>query len=118
MSDFRHTMPSADGAPSADHPADGAPASPTLARLLDQLRRAVSRYVASRREAGVPVERILPEVKAMVREASAYEQWFDADEALMGEVMGWATTAYHVRALPSQASGGSRGAGAGAARGA
>jgi hypothetical protein len=71
--------------------------SADLIALLDQLRAAVARYVAERRVAGAPIERVLPEVKALVREAVAYEGWHDAAEALMGQVVGWTIATYYAQ---------------------
>ena len=82
--------------PAADGSA-GAPEgrSAELIRLVDHLRSTVTRYVRGRRDAGAPIERVLPEVKGLVREAVAHERWFDPAEALMAHVVGWTITAYY-----------------------
>jgi hypothetical protein len=63
--------------------------------LLDQLRTAVAHYVGERRLAGAPIERVLPDVKALVGRAVAYEGWHDAAEALMRQVVGWTIAAFY-----------------------
>ena len=83
-----------DRAPPAEPSAD-------LARLLDHLRTTVVRYVSDRRRAGVPVQRVLPEVKGLVREAVAYEGWYDPAETLMQQVVGWTIAAYYGEPEPS-----------------
>jgi hypothetical protein len=72
----------------------GAP-SGELMRLLGQLRSTVGCYVRERREAGLPVERVLPEVKGLVREASALEGWCDPADTLMAQVVRWTVVAYY-----------------------
>ena len=69
--------------------------SAELVRLLAHLQATVAGYVHERREAGGPVERVLPEVKALVREASALERWFDPADALMAQVVRWTITAFY-----------------------
>jgi hypothetical protein len=69
--------------------------SADLIALLDQLRTAVVRYVADRREAGAPIQRVLPEVKGVMREAGAYEGWHDPAEVLMRQVVGWTIVAFY-----------------------
>ena len=73
-------------------PADG---SPELAGLLGGLRAAVTRYVRERREVGVPVERVLVEVKGLVREAQRREGWHDTAGAVQSEVVGWSIAAFY-----------------------
>jgi hypothetical protein len=75
--------------------------SAELIRLLDRLRSTVAGHVGGRRRAGVPVQRVLPEVKGLVREAVAREGWYDPGETLMAQVVGWAVAAYY--AEPKQA---------------
>jgi hypothetical protein len=77
--------------------------SADLIGLLEHLRTVVARYVCDRRVAGAPIERVLPEVKALVREAVAYEGWHDAAEALMRQVVGWTIAAYYDAPGPAQA---------------
>lgn len=70
-------------------------ASADLTRLLEQLRTAVARYVGERRLAGAPIERVLPEVKGLVREAVAHDEWHDPAAALMQQVVGWTIATYY-----------------------
>jgi hypothetical protein len=70
-------------------------ASADQSRLLDALRTAVARYVCERRRAGAPIERVLPEVKGLVREASAHEGWHDRAATLMEQVVGWTIATYY-----------------------
>jgi hypothetical protein len=86
---------------------DAAPAtqpSADLVGLLDRLHTAVARYVGGRRLAGAPIERVLPEVKALVREAVAYEGWHDPAETLVQQVVGWTIAAFYDVPAPLQAS--------------
>jgi hypothetical protein len=80
------------------------PPSAELVALLDRLRAAVGRYVGGRRRAGAPVERVLPEVKGLAREAVAYAGWHDPAEALMRQVVGWTIAAFYDAPAPRQAS--------------
>jgi hypothetical protein len=80
------------------------PPSAELVALLDRLRAAVGRYVGGRRRAGAPVERVLPEVKALAREAVGYAGWHDPAEALMRQVVGWTIAAFYDAPAPRQAS--------------
>jgi ABC-type transporter Mla subunit MlaD len=91
----------ATGSPLAD--AAGALDAPSaeLARLLGHLRSTVGRYVRERRAAGLPVERVLPEVKGLVRAAWAPEEWFDSADALTTQVVGWTITAYYDEPEPA-----------------
>lgn len=81
----------ADATP-AEGPAEGP--SPELVRLLAHLRSTVTRYVRERRDGGAPVERIVPEVKCLVREAASCEGWLDPGDTLTAQVVRWAITAY------------------------
>jgi hypothetical protein len=74
--------------------------SADLVGLLDRLRTAVVRYVGGRRLAGAPIERVLPEVKALVREGVAYEASHEPAEALMRQVVGWIIAAFYDEAEP------------------
>jgi hypothetical protein len=78
--------------------------SPALVGHLGHLRATLTRYVGERRDAGAPVERVLPEVKDLVREAAARELWFDTDDALMGQVVRWTIAAYYADPEPSDGS--------------
>ena len=71
----------ADGATARDEP------SPELAPLLSHLRSTLASYVGEQREAGVPVERVLVEVKGLVRQAASLERWFDPTDTLMGQAV-------------------------------
>jgi hypothetical protein len=77
-------------------PTDDAVRAPTpeLVRLLEHLRSTVVLYVCDRRAQGAPVERVLPEVKALVREAASCEPWYDPSETLLGQVVRWVIEAY------------------------
>ena len=83
-------LPAADGSAGASEAA-----SAELIRLLDRLCSTVTRYVRGRRDAGAPIERVLPEVKGLVREAVAHERWFDPAGTMMAHVVGWTITAYY-----------------------
>jgi hypothetical protein len=80
-----------------------APETPSaeLMRLLGYLRSTVCRYVRARRGAGVPVERVLPEVKGLVREASALEGSFDSADTLMAQGVRWTIAAYYNEPEPA-----------------
>jgi hypothetical protein len=75
--------------------------SPALVGHLGHLRATVTRYVGERRDAGAPVERVLPEVKDLVREAATRELWFETAEALVRQVVRWTITAYYDHPSPS-----------------
>jgi hypothetical protein len=96
----------ADRAALARRPAAAGDALPStqvsadLVVLLDQLRTAVAHYVSERRRAGAPIERVLPDVKALVRKAVAYEGWYDAAEPLMRQVVGWTIAAFYDQPEP------------------
>ena len=79
---------SSGGAPLAD-------GSPEPAGLLVGLRAAVTRSVHERRAAGVPVERVLVEVKGLVGEAQRREGWRDVAGAVQSEVVGWSIAAFY-----------------------
>jgi hypothetical protein len=89
----RRPVATGDGLPSTQVSAD-------LVVLLDQLRTAVAHYVRARRLAGAPIERVLPEVKGLVREAVAHEGSYDAAEALMRRVVGWTIAAFYDQPEP------------------
>jgi hypothetical protein len=66
-----------------------------IARLLADLQTTVVSFVHARRAAGVPVERVLPEVVCLVRESESCEGWRDSSERLMAQVVRWSIDAYH-----------------------
>jgi hypothetical protein len=70
--------------------------SPLLADLHDSL----TTYVRQRRADGAPVERVLPEVKGIVREAEFAESWPDELGVLMAQVVRWTIEAYYDVAAP------------------
>jgi hypothetical protein len=74
--------------------------SAKLVGLLGHLRLAVGRHVCDRRQAGAPIERVLPEVKGLVREAAAREGCHDPADALMQQVVGWTITAFYDALVP------------------
>ena len=69
--------------------------SAALVRLLDHLRSTVAAYVTGRRADGAPIERVLPEVKCLAREAASCEQWYDPADTLMKQVVRWTIDAYY-----------------------
>jgi hypothetical protein len=87
--------------PAASPLSPAAEPSVELVRLLGRLRTTVTRYVGDRRRAGAPVQRVLPEVRGLVREAVAYEGWYDPGETLMEQVVGWAVAAYYAEPAPA-----------------
>ena len=69
--------------------------TPELLRVLTRLRTQLTRYVVRRRTAGVPIERVLPEVKCLVRESQSVERWADPAGTLMAQIVRWSITAYY-----------------------
>ena len=65
--------------------------------LFGHLQTSLARYVGERRDAGLSVERVVPEVQALVREAMLGEGCRDAGDTLMARVVRWTVAAYHVR---------------------
>jgi hypothetical protein len=55
----------------------------------------VARYTCERREDDVPIERVVPEVKDFVREATLYEGWPELSGALMERAVRWSIEAYY-----------------------
>jgi hypothetical protein len=82
-------------AASAPAPVGDTAPSTALVHLLQHLRTTVAAYVASRRAEGAAIERVLPEVKCLVREAASCEQWHDPMDALMAQVVRWTIDAYY-----------------------
>ena len=69
--------------------------TPELLRVLTRLRTQLTRYVSRRRAAGVPIERVLPEVKCLVRESQSVERWADPAGTLMAQIVRMSITAYY-----------------------
>ena len=65
-----------------------------LADLLADLHLCVVNYVYRRRAEGAPVERVLPEVRCLVREAESCERWSDPDDLLVAQAERWSREAY------------------------
>ena len=78
-----------------DRPVLGGTRRARIARLLEDLQTTVVSFVHARRAAGVPVERVLPEVVCLVRESESCEGWRDSSERLMAQVVRWSIDAYH-----------------------
>ena len=79
--------------PTSDEPFEEP--SPELVRLLAQLRSTVTRFTHERRAAGAAVERVVPEVKCLVREAASCERWVDPGDTLTARTVRWAIEAYY-----------------------
>ena len=75
--------------------------SAELVGLLGRLESTVGRFVRGRRDRGLPVERVLSEVKGLVREASALDGWCDPADTLMARVVGWTIMAYYHEPEPA-----------------
>ncbi len=104
----RRTRPASDAPPREASGALAGPAAPTwvedqarsvaaeaaLARRLGHLRGTLTRFVRGRRGAGAPVTRVLDEVQALVRVATAREAWADPGDALLGAAVRWTIAAY------------------------
>ena len=84
----RHRATEALGVDARDEP------SPELLRLLAHLRSTVTTYVIARRDEGAPIERVVPEVKCLVRESESCEGWRDPSDALLAQVVRWSIEAY------------------------
>lgn len=78
----------------ADHAARQA-SSPVLRECLVGLRDAVEGYVGRRRDEGTPVERVLAEVKTLVRRAEGCDLSREATDALMPQVVLWGIHAFY-----------------------
>lgn len=88
----------------AAHPAAAAPAvapSPRLAVLLNELRRALTRYVGGRRAAGAPLERVLVEVHDLATAAAACEGWHDRTGLLVSQATRWTCDAFAAGRAPA-----------------
>jgi hypothetical protein len=66
--------------------------------LLDRVHVAVTAYVRARRDAGVPVERVLARVKGFVRAAAVRERWPGPTGPLTAQVVRWSLEALHLPA--------------------
>jgi hypothetical protein len=69
--------------------------SAELVRLLAQLRASITVHVCRLRDEGVPPERMLPQVKVLVRETMASEDWQDPSDTLLAQVVRWSIEAYY-----------------------
>jgi hypothetical protein len=85
---------SSDRTPPVAEPADER-FSLDLLHALEHLRATIVRYVGERREQGAAVERVLPEVKSLLRRAEASEQWLDPSDTLLAQVVRWTVEAYY-----------------------
>src|SRR5205085_900167 len=65
-----------------------------LPELLANLRSSVTRHVGERRAAGVPIARVIPEVRCLVREAESCESVREPSDALLAQVIRWTVAAY------------------------
>jgi hypothetical protein len=52
-------------------------------------------FVRRRQSEGLPIERVLPEVKCLVREAASCERWVDPGDTLTARTVRWAIEAYY-----------------------
>lgn len=82
-----------------DRLADRTPAT-DMERLVAALRARVEGLVCRRRAHGVPVERVIPEVRRLVREAELAEGDPDALGVLDAQVVRWALDAYLDEPVP------------------
>lgn len=80
-----------DYAPSRDENAE----APALVGLLAALRAGVSVYVCGRRQECVPIWRVLPEVKALIREADPEVAHLATLAPLVDQVVRWTIEAYY-----------------------
>lgn len=69
--------------------------TPELGRLLARLRSTITRLAHARRDAGTPLDRVVPEVRRLVREAAAREGWAEPTDAVTARVVHWAVVAYY-----------------------
>jgi hypothetical protein len=69
--------------------------SAELVRRLAHLRSTIDRYVRERREAGLSVERVVGEVRCLVRETESCEAWRDPADTLMAQAVRWTIEAYY-----------------------
>ena len=69
--------------------------SPDLAPLFAVVRQRVALHVRQRRGEGAPLERVVPELRCLVREAQSSEGWHDPTDVLMAVVVGWAVETYY-----------------------
>lgn len=68
--------------------------APRLAALLDVDRQRVLDHVRRRRAEGASIERVIPELRCLVREAQSCEACCDPTDLLMAVVIGWAVESY------------------------
>ncbi len=86
--------PPASSGPNARRPDAALVESPGLAMLLEVARQRIEAHVRQRRGRGASIERVIPELRCLVREAQSCEEWDDPDDVLMAVVAGWAVDAY------------------------
>lgn len=95
-------------------PAEPPALAPGLVAFLADMRAAVTTYVGRRRGEGTPVERVLPEVKILVRGAVCGAEMRGVAEVLVAHAVRWSIDAYHTSgkashaALPNARSGAGR----------
>jgi len=63
-------------------------------RELETLHETVVQHVSARRDAGVPVERVLVEAKGLARRVNVRRKAVPTDDGVMTRVVGWTITAY------------------------
>lgn len=83
------TLPDRFGRPGA-----AAAHAPDMVGQVARLRAVIAAYVAERRTAGAGLERVLPEVRDIVRDAELAEGWPDELGVLMAQVVRWTIEAY------------------------
>lgn len=71
-----------------------APAPAALAASLVELRAAVTSHAVARRDAGVPLERVLGEMTDLVERAELLERAPDGLAVLLAQVRRWSLCAY------------------------
>lgn len=77
---------------------DAAPSVPMRPDLAAKLRESLTPYVQQRRAANAPLERVIGEVRCLVREAESCEGYADPAEALLRCALEIAADAYEAGA--------------------
>jgi hypothetical protein len=62
--------------------------------LLREARASIVEHVRLRRSEGASAERVVAELRCLVREAESCEEWHDEHDSLMARVVVWALDAY------------------------